>query len=287
MSSQGPVVPRRRIAQELRRLREKSGRTLEEVATELMISTSKLSRLENAQGNPKPRDVRDLIRLYGVEGTALADKLQSWTNAAQEQNRWSHKDIPAELGTHLAYESEAATARVYTIPTVPVLLQTAEYSRAYYRESQPQMTSSQIDGYVELRQRRQKALDQREGRPPLTLVAVVHESALYQLVGSTTIMRRQLEHLIERSGAPNIEVRVFPFSAPPLFSSSCTYGYFEFSEPADTDVVDIDSHGGMRHIGDPDTVRRYREHFDNLYRVALPPAATRARIRAVVSERYS
>jgi hypothetical protein len=41
-------------------------------------STSKLSRLENAQGSPQPRDFRDLIRHYGIEGTQLAGKLMRW-----------------------------------------------------------------------------------------------------------------------------------------------------------------------------------------------------------------
>ena len=57
----GPLGPRRAIATNLKRLREESGQSLNDVATPLMISTSKLSRLENAQGKPNPRDIRDLI----------------------------------------------------------------------------------------------------------------------------------------------------------------------------------------------------------------------------------
>ena len=51
----GPIVPRRRLAAELKRLREASNRTLDQVASDLLISTSKLSRLENAQGSPQAR----------------------------------------------------------------------------------------------------------------------------------------------------------------------------------------------------------------------------------------
>src|SRR5262245_46708984 len=84
----GPLAPRRRLAAELRRLRERSNMRLEEVAKELMISTSKLSRLENAQGSAHPRDVRDLIRLYGVEGTPLSSDLMKWTDLARHQAAW-------------------------------------------------------------------------------------------------------------------------------------------------------------------------------------------------------
>jgi len=43
---------------------------------ELMMSASKLSRLENAQGRPIPRDIRDLIGYFGIEGTDQARRLQ-------------------------------------------------------------------------------------------------------------------------------------------------------------------------------------------------------------------
>jgi transcriptional regulator with XRE-family HTH domain len=51
----GPLTPRRELAAQLKQLREDREFRLEQVAEALMISTSKLSRLENAQGNPQQR----------------------------------------------------------------------------------------------------------------------------------------------------------------------------------------------------------------------------------------
>ena len=76
-------------------LHEESGRNLSEVADDLTISTSKLSRLENAQGRPQPRDVRDLIRYYGIEDAPLDVSLRRWVNAAQRQGGWT--DVDDEL----------------------------------------------------------------------------------------------------------------------------------------------------------------------------------------------
>ena len=76
-SPQGPLLPRRRLGAELRRLR--GDRTLDEVAAETLISTSKLSRLENGQGVPQPRDIRDLINFYGAE-RPTSDRLRRWMN---------------------------------------------------------------------------------------------------------------------------------------------------------------------------------------------------------------
>ncbi|PXY35037.1 XRE family transcriptional regulator [Prauserella sp. PE36] len=289
MADPGPVVPRRRIAEELRRLRGEAGRTLEEVAEALLISTSKLSRLENAQGRPQLRDIRDLVRFYGIEGTQVASRLERWTKASQSQGWWTDYSgqISDELGAHVAYETEASVARVYTIPAIPVLLQTADYARAYYRSTEPWRTSDDIEQLVELRMKRQRALRQREGQPPLTLVAVTHESSIRQLVGSPEIMRAQLDHLIESSTAPNIELRVFPFATQPLFTSTCMYAYFEFSEDIDRDVVHIETHAGIRHIERTKAVEKYREYHDALYRSSLTPEETRALIRTVRNEQFS
>src|SRR5208282_302363 len=78
----GPLGPRRGIAAALKQLREDRGKRLTEVAQDLMMSSSKLSRLENAQGTPLPRDIRDLIRYYQIEGTPLAARLERWVRAA-------------------------------------------------------------------------------------------------------------------------------------------------------------------------------------------------------------
>ncbi|MEU3273901.1 helix-turn-helix transcriptional regulator [Saccharomonospora sp. NPDC006951] len=287
MPDPGPVVPRRRIAEELRRLRGEANRTLEEVAEALLISTSKLSRLENAQGRPQLRDIRDLVRFYRIEDTQVASRLERWTKASQSQGWWTDYSgtISDELGAHVAYETEASVARVYTIPAIPVLLQTADYARAYYLSTEPSRAAD-VEQLVELRMKRQEALDQRGELPPLKLVAVTHESSIRQLVGSPQIMRAQLDHLIECSTRPNIELRVFPFSSQPLFTLTCMYAYFEFSEEIDRDVVHIETHAGIRHIERPKAVERYREYHDSLYRNSLSPEETRALIRAVKNDHF-
>jgi transcriptional regulator with XRE-family HTH domain len=88
----GPLGPRRKIAAALSQLREESGKNLNEVAEGMMISTSKLSRLENAQGRPQPRDIRDAIQYYRIEGTELAGNLRRWVAAAQRPGWWTDFD---------------------------------------------------------------------------------------------------------------------------------------------------------------------------------------------------
>jgi transcriptional regulator with XRE-family HTH domain len=287
--TQGPIVPRRRIADTLKSLRDESGRTLEDVAETLLISTSKLSRLENAQGSPQARDVRDLIRFYGIEDTQLADRLMRWVKASGRQGWWtdySQTTATPGLDAHLAYESEATVARLYTIPLLPVLLQTPDYARAQYSTHEPWWAAEEVDRLVELRERRKHALAERDGLPPLKLVAVTHEAAVRQFVGSREIMRAQLDHLVERSTAPNIELRVFPLAHPPLFSMSCMYAYFEFEDDLDRDIVHIETHAGFRHIETAETVGYYRGYHDALVAASLEPGESRALIRRIQAEQF-
>jgi len=61
-----PTVRKRRLASELRRLREAAGLTIEDVGEKLECSPSKISRVETLRVGVTPRDVRDMLLLYGV-----------------------------------------------------------------------------------------------------------------------------------------------------------------------------------------------------------------------------
>jgi transcriptional regulator with XRE-family HTH domain len=278
----GPLGPRRAIARTIRELREGRGKLLNEVARDLMISSSKLSRLENAQGKPLPRDIRDLIGYFEIEGTPLAARLERWVNAAQRPGWWTNYDdeVIEGLDAHLAYEVDAAVARVYTLPFVPALLQTVDYTRAVFRDMEDR-PEPEVDQLLAVRLRRQEALRHREGLDPLRLIAVTHESSLRQLVGSPDIMRGQLDALVERSMAPNVTLRVLPFTAKPTFSMTCMYSLFEYKDVGESDIVHIETHAGFFSVEDEAQVKKYRTYHDALIRVSLTEEESRDLIRTV------
>jgi len=285
----GPLGPRRNIAASLRQLREESGKNLSEVADDLLISTSKLSRLENAQGKPQLRDIRDLIRYYGIEGKPLGASLRRWVTAAQDPGWWTDFDdevLGGVLGgfgldAHLGYEADATVERIYTLPFLPALLQTTEYATAIFRNMEHR-SEEEIRQLLEVRARRKQALSHREGTQPLKLVAVTHESALRQAVGSPEILRAQLDALTTEPGNPNVTLHVLPFTARPVFTMTCMYAYFEYQDVGmEQDVVHIETHAGYWSIEDPDRVAEYRKAHDVLVRASLTEDESRARIRAI------
>jgi transcriptional regulator with XRE-family HTH domain len=286
----GPLGPRRSIAAALKQLREESGKNLNEVAADLLISTSKLSRLENAQGKPQLRDIRDLIPYYGIQGTPLAGQLRRWVASAQRQGWWTDFDdevLGSPLGglgldAHLGYEADALVERIYTLPFVPALLQTEEYAKAIFRDMEHR-SEDEIDQLLDVRARRQQALTtEREGLVPLRLVAVTHESALRQGVGSPRILRDQLDALVERSKVPNVSLHVLPFEAGPVFTMTCMYAYFEYQDASrEQDVVHIETPAGYWSIENPDKVAEYRRAHDALVNASLTEDTSRARIRSI------
>jgi transcriptional regulator with XRE-family HTH domain len=278
----GPLGPRRAIATAVRKLREDHGKLLNEVARDLMMSTSKLSRLENAQGKPLPRDIRDLIRYYEIEDTPLAARLDRWVKAAQRPGWWTNYDydVIEGLDARLAYEVDAAVARAYTIPFVPALLQTVDYARAVFRDMESR-SEQEIRQLLAVRLRRQEALRSREGLEPLRLIAVTHESSLHQLVGSPDIMREQLDELLERSADPNVTLRVLPFTAKPVFSMTCMYVYFEYKDIGVSDIVHIETHVGFFNVEDEGQVKKYRTYHDALMRASLTEEESRNLIRRI------
>jgi transcriptional regulator with XRE-family HTH domain len=288
----GLLGPRRNIAAALRQLREDSGKNLTEVAGDLMISTSKLSRLENAQGRPQPRDIRDLVRYYKIENAPLGASLRQWASAAQRRGWWNDLDdevLGSVLGgfgldAHISYEADATVERIYTLPFLPALLQTEEYATAIFHDMEGR-SEDEIVQLLGLRARRKQALSSREGMQPLQLVAVTHESALRQVVGSPAVMRDQLDALIEGSQAPNVSLHVLPFGAKPVFTMTCMYAYFEYQGVGmEPDVVHIETHAGYWSVEDPDKVAKYREAHDALVEASLSEDDSRALIRSIQDE---
>ncbi len=271
----GPLGPRRGIAEAVKKLRETQGQTLDEVARDLAISSSKLSRLENAQGTPTRSDIIALITYYGIEKTPLAAQLERWVQAARRRGWWTDydEDVTKGLDAHVAYEVDATVERVYTMPFLPALLQTQDYARAVFRDMENR-SPEQIEQLLEVRRRRQEALRTREDRDPLQLIAVTYQSTLHQLVGSPRIMREQLDELAERSADPNVRLHVLPFTAKPTFSMTCMYAYFEYQDAGESDVVNVETHAGYFRVEGADEVKRYRSAHDALVRASYTEEAS-------------
>ena len=166
------TVKRRRLAAELRHLREAAGLTIDEVAERLEWSTAKISRIENARVSVLPRDVKFLLSVYGITDTDDAwDVLTSLARESRQKGWWQQygEAVPDWFEVYVGLEAEATTIFGYDAEFVPGVLQTKEYARAVHRAQLMTATADEIDRLVSVRLARQELLTSDDA-PQLWLV---------------------------------------------------------------------------------------------------------------------
>ncbi|WP_404962867.1 helix-turn-helix domain-containing protein [Streptomyces sp. 147326] len=267
-----PTVSRRRLGSELRRLREISGMTTQQVAARLLISQPKISLLENGRRLIKPRDVRDLCGLYGVRDRRRVDHLMQLARESGRPGWWNaYDDIP--YGAYIGLEAEAAAIRIYEPFVIPGLLQTPAYARAVIAGTIPHATAEQAATRLQVRMRRQDRL--RAPGNPLRLWVVLDESALRRVVGDREVMREQLDHVIRLSAQPLITLQVLPHGVGAHPGVSGQFSLLEFADAADATVVYLERFTSDLYLEKRSDVRRYGDMYAHLQGRALSPDRTR------------
>lgn len=280
-SSVNPTVRRRRLGQELRRLRELKGMTAEEVAERLLVSQSKISRLENGRRSISQRDVRDLCGVYEVEDHRIVDSLMQMAKDSRQQDWWhSFGDIPYSV--YIGLETDAASLRVYDPQVVPGLLQTRPYAEALIAGALPETASADIDKRVQVRLRRQERISAPEN--PLRLWTVLDEAALRRVVGNRSLMRDQLEHLVEQSQLPHVTVQVIPFDMGAHPGLNGQYAILEFPDAADSSVVYIEGVTSDLYLEKANDVQKYSVMYEHLRAQALNVEQSRQFIADIAKE---
>ncbi|MFE1438128.1 helix-turn-helix domain-containing protein [Streptomyces sp. NPDC058739] len=280
-SNVNPTVRRRRLGQELRRLRELKGMTAEEVAERLLVSQSKISRLENGRRSISQRDVRDLCGVYEVEDQRVVDSLMQMAKDSRQQGWWhAFGDVPYSV--YIGLETDAASLRVYDPQVVPGLLQTRGYAEALIAGALPEAAQADIDKRVQVRMRRQERISAADN--PLRLWAVVDEAALRREVGNRQVMIEQLEHLLEMAQLPHVTVQVIPFSMGAHPGVSGQYAILEFPDAADSTVVYIEGVTSDLYLEKAQDVSKYSVMYEHLRAQALNVEQTREFISKVAKD---
>jgi transcriptional regulator with XRE-family HTH domain len=281
-SEQSPTVRRRRLAIELRRLREAAKLTCEEVAEHLECSASKISRVETGRVSVSPRDVRDMLELYGVPPQQRESLVQLARDSRQKGWWHAYSDtIQPQFATYLGLESAASEIRIYEVSLIPGLLQTEDYARAVITAGQMNSPLEDIERRVALLMARQPALTRND---PPRLWAVLDEAALRRRVGGAGLMRLQLEYLLELASLKNVAVQVIPFGGGAHPAMGRPFIILVFPERVDPDVVYLEDLTSALYVEDVDEVDRYNVFFNHLRATALSFDDSAALISSVLKE---
>ena len=125
-----PTVRRRRLAAELRGIREDKGKSGDAVAAALKWSPSKISRYERARTGLRPREVARLLDYYQITGPRRALLLGLAEDAAQK-GWWDEfaDSLSEDYQQFIGLEHEAASMAIWHVDVVTGLLQTEAYAR--------------------------------------------------------------------------------------------------------------------------------------------------------------
>lgn len=268
-----PTIRRRELARRLRELRLAAGKSVDEVAQELMCSAAKVSRMETGERGVQQRDIRDLCRFYGL-GVAERDHLMRLAQEAAKRGWWhDFSSMDQQVVNYVALEAAATEIRYAQVLLLPGLLQTAEYTRALlpHLRVPGEMAAEVVEQTVELRARRQQRLLAGE----VVLKAVIDESAFRRKVGTARVMLAQLDRLIEATCAGGVTVQVIPFDAGPHPALEGSFQYMCLGDELE-DIVFVEGSNGYFLLEDPRQVLSYAQVHAHLSKVALDVEASRA-----------
>jgi transcriptional regulator with XRE-family HTH domain len=261
---------RRRLGAALRRLRTGAGKSGEQVARELGISQSQLSRIELGHQAASVDVVGRWAQACGAPPDMRAELLEWAEGAAIESVAWRKA-----MGRGLAglqqdvrdLEASVRTILNFTPLLLPGLFQVPEYARRIFADGDPDGRLD-VAAAIAARMDRQIALYEESKR----FEFVVAEAALRWRVAPANVMLAQIDRVMAVAGLSTVTLGVLPLSSDAWHEHD--FGILE--DPVDGDpLVRIETMTRAVTITDPEEVGEYRDTFRRLQAAALTgPEAT-------------
>ncbi|QCD58000.1 helix-turn-helix domain-containing protein [Streptomyces hawaiiensis] len=256
----------------LRALRQASGKEAKAVARSAVMSTAKLSKLENGRVAPATADVERILTALDVSPEIKAEYLAVARAQATEATAWR---LFRRMGYHKkqeqirALESSMTLLRLFQPSLVPGLLQTPEYIRAVLEPKG--LTDEQLSRTVSARIERQRVLYDTSK----ALHFVVTEPVLRWRLLPPAMMAGQLDRIVSVSRLPNVDVRVVPLDAPQRDVPGHSFVI------RDDRVVTVETTHAEVVVTDPRDVSLYVEKFDRFASVSVAGDAMRDLVEGI------
>jgi transcriptional regulator with XRE-family HTH domain len=272
---------RRRLANELRVLRDLSGVTGRELAKRIGISQSKVSRIEAGTVQPSIAEVTAWARAVGApdESERLLATLADAAHSEVDSWQAILEGRPQLQDEMRQRESVATLTRTFQPALVPGLLQTPAYAQrvfAMFKSSVPQIS---VAAAVAARMDRQLALHE-EGKKFDFLIT---EAALRWRPGPARLLVAQLDRIATVSTLDNVSIGIIPFSveAQDVYGHGFTI-FEEDDDPSPFVLVEV-AHTSLTATGN-DNVALYQNLWRSLRKAALPGDEARAFLERLGAE---
>jgi transcriptional regulator with XRE-family HTH domain len=267
------------LGQRLRDLRDAAGVTLTDASEYLGVKNiSTMSRYETGIIPLRWTDVDALLTMYGVADQDLRSELINLAKEAWRKGWWDeYRDVVGDKRYLDAFwlEGRARHIRVFNVGFIDGLLETSDYMDAIFHDDSA-LDEAAAARAAELRLARQRILDTGD----LSMTAVISELILHQRIGSPTIMREQLKHLLDLGQRDNITIRVLAFDATVYNALAGPFTLFDLGDSFNQ-VAYVENLAGCLYLESP-AVDRYLRAYDDIEAAALSPSESATMIRRAI-----
>jgi transcriptional regulator with XRE-family HTH domain len=269
----GPTALRIVLGAQLRRLREAAEITRADAGYAIRGSESKISRMELGRVGLKPRDVNDLLTMYGVDDATARETFLDMVRRSNSPGWWHrYTDLmPDWFQDYVGLEEAASRILTFETQFVPGLLQTEQYALAIACHGRLDLVTPEVRRRVALRMRRQKVLA-RPGAPRLW--TVIDESVLYRPIGGHQVLADQLDYLLSvtKNGPVTLQIVPYPLGG---YTAKGPFTMLRFGEPDLPDIVYLEHLAGALYLDKLEELEIYSRVFDRLTVDAETPDRTR------------
>lgn len=274
-----PAALRWLVGIELRHFRGRANISAAAAGREIVTNQSKITHMESGRYQQKPDEVAALLAHYQAPQSEI-DRIVAVAERDDGPAWWeSWKTVVSgDFGIFLGLEGMADREFSYEPMVIPALFQTESYAMAVTALSH-RVALDRWDAVVELRMERQKRLTDDM---PLKVHTVIEESVLHRVAGTPSVMREQLERLLELADLPNVTLQVLPMSHS--LQAMAFGGFNLLSLPSGREVVYLESLYANEYVHDKDLVRGYKLFLDRVGADVLDEERSVDFIKSVVAE---
>jgi hypothetical protein len=174
----------------------------------------------------------------------------------------------------------ATTIEVFEPMVLTGLLQTEAYARELIDYHASITVGVDVERSLALRMQRQSVLTRKES--PAELWCVAEEQVLRRPINSPAVMAEQLEHLLEMTTRPNINLQIIPHTVGIHPALQGAFSLFRFED--DWRVAFEETRRSAYYYDKPDAVEDYGKVMNHLRNLALDSKKSRSLIARVRKE---
>lgn len=260
--------PRRRFAEELRKLRAERGLTLRQFGERLGWDYSLFGKMEKGETLGGPEVVQALDQFFSTQGLLLV----LWELASGDLRQFRER-----YRRYMELEADASSLWHFAVGLLPGLLQTEAYAREVLAAGQ--LRGEEFEKQVQARLTRRELLD---GGDAPHFRCIISETVLRTPLRDRSAWREQLEHLVEMAQRPRIVLQVLLHSAGPHSLAHTDVMFLRVREGRTVAYVESASKGDL--IEAPAPVEELQQMYDAVRDLALSPGESLNHILRLLEE---